>query len=142
MSIVPIELEPIQAYCIECAGTHQQVCATHLAPDEPEPIPPVHLADPADVQEHEHLNRLFEHDLDDCFGDMHSDDPEDDYIRAELEAHMEDTAEAAGTKGVPGQGQNQMLQDWLSKLSDTYLKELYMEYLSPEDAMCLCSTPK
>ncbi|KAG8679566.1 hypothetical protein FRC11_003578, partial [Ceratobasidium sp. 423] len=108
---VPIELEPIRAYHIECSGTHQQVRATHLAPDEPEPVPPVHLADPADIQEHEYLNRLFKHNLDDCFGDMCSDDPhphpssnpEDNYICTELEAHMEDTAEAASTKGVPGQ---------------------------------------
>ncbi|KAG8751209.1 hypothetical protein FRC11_009599, partial [Ceratobasidium sp. 423] len=80
-----------------------------------------------------------------CSDDPHphpSSDPEDDYICTELEAHMEDSVEAASTKGVPGQGQNQMIQDWLSKLSDTYLKELYMEYSSPEDAMCLCSTPK
>ncbi|KAG8696003.1 hypothetical protein FRC11_001051, partial [Ceratobasidium sp. 423] len=102
---------PVRAYCIEHSGTCQQVHATHLAPDEPEPVPPVHLADPADIQEHQHLNRLFKHDPDDHFGHMHSDDPhphpssdpKDDYICTELEAHMEDTAEAAGTKGVPGQ---------------------------------------
>ncbi|KDN34713.1 hypothetical protein RSAG8_12214, partial [Rhizoctonia solani AG-8 WAC10335] len=138
-----------RTYHVARMGARQEVRLLPHAPDEAAPSSTVHLAEHANPQLRDTLSQLVDSAESEFFAPSFEADfadplvaEEEDAFRDELEAKLEDTAEAFARPKASGQGQNEMLQDWMNKYSNTFLRELYMEYGSPELAPCICVSPQ